>query len=233
MIIMTGNYRIIKKMMVHACIVIVLIVGVHPAELYALGIMETLQQIQTSFEGLARFLNNVYSAVSLISSILGYRAIALLIAAALLSAGLSAIGISNRKASFFISLILVNVLWFTWNRSFMVEYYDTIITMAKTNTVVLLPYVLITMYLRYKAHIKRLLTSFVYAIFPVMKHRGISKHQLQESLNELHSSYLLLNSSIINDLIEGDTAVKISQDTINAVDRMQKFLKNFKKTGDN
>jgi hypothetical protein len=199
--------------------------------LYAIEIVDTYNQIKTTFDGLSRFLDNIYSFMSAISNLLGYRAIALFFAIAFTSAGLSAIGFPKGKTSFFISMIIINILWFTWNTSFEIDYLYTIGTMLKTNGIILFPYILFLIIKYYKDVIKRFLYKCFYLIFPFFKKEGIHKQTLQESVKLINTSYTEVIEYLMKDYFYGDDYIKLSDNSIRAIEQLENILKKIKETG--
>ncbi|MEW6526639.1 MAG: hypothetical protein AB1444_08245 [Spirochaetota bacterium] len=199
--------------------------------LYAIEIVDTYNQIKTTFDGLSRFLDNIYSFISAISNLLGYRAIALFFAIAFTSAGLSAIGFPKGKTSFFISMIIINILWFTWNTSFEIDYLYTIGTMLKTNSIILFPYILFLIIKYYKDVIKRLIYNCFYLIFPFLKKEGIHKQTLQESVKLLNTSYTEVIEYLMKDYFYGNDYIKLSDNSIRAIEQLENMLKKIKEIG--
>jgi len=199
--------------------------------LYAIEIVDTYKQIKTTFDGLSRFLDNIYSFISAISNLLGYRAIALFFAIAFTSAGLSAIGFPKGKTSFFISMIIINILWFTWNTSFEIDYLYTIGTMLKTNSIILFPYILFLIIKYYKDVIKRLIYNCFYLIFPFLKKEGIHKQTLQESVKLLNTSYTEVIEYLMKDYFYGNDYIKLSDNSIRAIEQLENMLKKIKEIG--
>lgn len=199
--------------------------------LYAIEIFDTYNQIKTTFDGLSRFLDNIYSFISAISNLLGYRAIALFFAIAFTSAGLSAIGFPKGKTSFFISMIIINILWFTWNSSFEIDYLYTISTMLKTNGIILFPYILFLIIKYYKEVIKRFMYTCLYLIFPFLKKEGIRKQTLQESVKLINTRYTELIEYLMKDYFYGDDFIKLSDNSIRAIEQLENILKKIKESG--
>lgn len=203
-----------------------------PQFLYALAIVDTYHQIQTTFEGLSKFLNSIYTVVSTITSILGYRAIALFFAIAVTSAGLSAIGFPKGKTTFFIAFIIDNILWYTWNKSFGIDYTTTALTMLKTNAVIVFPYIIFIIIKRYALQIKHFFIQIFHMVLPSHYKKKITKNALSETINSLHSAYATMMSSIMNDLIHSKDTINLSQDTIATIEHTETILKKIKETGD-
>ncbi|MEJ5362337.1 MAG: hypothetical protein WBK20_15710 [Spirochaetota bacterium] len=200
----------------------------HAIPLYAIEIIDTYNQIKTTFDGLSRFLDNIYSFIAAISNILGYRAIALFFAIAFTSAGLSAIGFPKGKTSFFISMIIINILWFTWNTSFEIDYIYTISTMLKTNSIILLPYILFLIIKYYKDVIKKFMYKLFYFIFPFIKKDVIHKQTLQESLKLINTTYTEVIEYLMKDYFYGDDYIKLSNNSIKAIEQLENILKKIK-----
>ncbi len=199
--------------------------------LYAIEILVTYNHIKTTFDALSRFLDTIYSFMSAISNLLGYRAIALFFAIAFTSGGLSAIGFPKGKTSFFISMIIINILWFTWNKSFKIDYIYTINTMLKTNSIILLPYFLFLIIKYRKDVIKKFMYKFFYLIFPFLKTEGIHKQTLQESIKLIHTTFAELTEYLMKDYFYGDDYIKLSDNSIRAIEQLENILKKIKESG--
>ncbi|HSV97415.1 MAG TPA: hypothetical protein VLM75_10845 [Spirochaetota bacterium] len=103
-------------------------------------IRQTLLEIKDTFGGVWRFGESVSSVVRTIADLVDPRALALLFFVLLFSAGFAAIGIPRGRASFFISLSLVNALWFAWGKSASAEMFAYSLGMAAANLYLLVPY---------------------------------------------------------------------------------------------
>lgn len=103
-------------------------------------IRETINDIRHTAGGIMRFLESVSSVVVAIARFIDPRALALLFFVLVFSAGFAAIGIPRGRASFFISLALVDTLWFVWGKSINAEMPSYALSMAGANLYLLAPY---------------------------------------------------------------------------------------------
>lgn len=103
-------------------------------------IRETIKDIRQTAGGVMRFLESVSSVVGTIARLIDPRALALLFFVLVFSAGFAAIGVPRGRASFFISLALVDTLWFVWGRSMNAEMPSYALSMAGANLYLLVPY---------------------------------------------------------------------------------------------
>ncbi len=211
------------------CLIIIFFI-LYTIPLYAIEIIDTYNHIKTTFEGLSRFLDSIYSFISAISSFLGYRAIALFFAIAFTSAGLSAIGFPKGRLSFFISMIIINLLWFTWNRSFEIDYIYTLSTMLKTNGIIVFPYILFLIIKHYNDAIKKYLYAIFYFIFPFLKKEGIHKQKFQESVTLLNTTYTDVLESLMKDFFDGDDFIILSGNSIRTIEQLENILKKIKES---
>lgn len=203
----------------------------HVFPVYAIDIFDTYNNIKTTFEGLSRFLDAIYSFITAISDILGYRALALFFAIAITSAGLSAIGLPKGKISFFISMVIINLLWYTWNKSFEIDWTYTLITMLKTNGIIVFPYILFLLIKHYREIIIRYLTKIFHLIVPFIKRRGIPKQLFHESVKSLNIAYTSVTDSLMNDYFKGETSIKLSTESIRAIEQLENVLQKLKESG--
>lgn len=220
-----------KKYFIILILLFIFLYILHAIPLYAIEIFDTYNQIKTTFEGLSRFLDNIYTFISAISNFLGYRAIALFFAIAFTSAGLSAIGFPKGKTSFFISMVIINILWFTWNTSFEIDYTYTLITMIKTNGIILFPYILFLIIKYYKNAIKKSINICFYFIFPFLKKEGIRKKALQESVKSLNATYTHVIDSLMNDYFNSNDIIKLSDTSIGTIEQLENILKKIRESG--
>lgn len=77
----------------------------------------TLDGIKKTFEGIGRFVKSISDFISSIASVINLRALVLLVAVLVFSAGFSAIGIPKGGWSFFLSLFVIDALWYLWRNS--------------------------------------------------------------------------------------------------------------------
>lgn len=203
----------------------------HAIPLYAIEILDAYNQIKLSFEGLSRFLDTIYYFVSAISNFLGYGAIALFFAIAFTSAGLSAIGFPKGKISFFISMAIINILWYTWNTSFKIDYSYTLMKMIKTNAIILFPYILFLIIKYYKEAIKKSINTCFYFVFPFLKKRGIHKQTLQELVKSLNATYTHVMDSLIYDYFNSNDMIRLSDTSKRTIEQLENILKTIRETG--
>ncbi len=225
-----NNNRIYKnKLFTILLTSIIILYFSHIIPVYAIDIFDTYNNIKTTFEGLSRFLDAIYFFISAISNFLGYRAIALFFAIAITSAGLSAIGLPKGKVSFFISMVIINLLWYTWNKSFEIDWTYTLITMLKTNVVVLLPYFLFLLIKNYEENIKARVVQIIHFILPFLKEGGMSKESFIESIKTLNTAYTDMMNALINDYFNSKRTIELSGDSIRTIEQLEKTLQKFKK----
>nr|MBP6291107.1 hypothetical protein [Spirochaetota bacterium] len=151
---------------------------------------------------------------------------------AVTSAGLSAIGFPKGKTTFFIAFIIDNILWYTWNKSFGIDYTATVLTMLKTNAVIVFPYIIFIIIKRYALQIKHFFIQIFHMVLPSHYKKKITKNALSETINSLHSAYATMMSSIMNDLIHSNDTINLSHDTIVTIEHIESILKKIKETGD-
>ncbi len=103
-------------------------------------IRQTFHEIKDTADGVWRFVESISSVVRTISGLVDPRALLLLFFVLLFSAGFAAIGIPRGRASFFISLSLLDALWFTWGKSINADMFSYSLGIAATNLYLLIPY---------------------------------------------------------------------------------------------
>ncbi|MDA3901800.1 MAG: hypothetical protein PF637_14915 [Spirochaetes bacterium] len=107
------------------------------------GFGEALDSLKTSLERTEEFVTRVYSTIESITSFTGFKTIIILILAFILSSGISTTGIARGKNVFFLSLLIIDILWFLWFSVFYDTRKELIQDMSKTNLMILSPFILI------------------------------------------------------------------------------------------
>lgn len=190
-------------------------------------IRQTVNEIKDTASGLWRFWESISSVVQTIAGLIDPRALALLFFVLLFSAGFAAIGIPRGRASFFISLSLVDALWFAWGKSMNAPMFSYVLGMAGINLYLLLPYIA---YLALRRWAPPLAKRAIAAVRsrresdgrPMPKSRGevrfLSRRIEEESLELL--------ASLSGDAAEcgAEDAIAISDETRDRIGRLRETL---------
>ena len=193
------------------------------------GITDTLRNIKEAIIGVYRFVEHLAYIADTISSIVGIQVIILLIGISIIASGLAAFGIPRGKLSFFLSLILADFFWVLWSISFSPGSYDFIYSMAKTNLVILSPYILILVIKKYWPGIRSAFLSLKGR--PAGSSRGT--HTLKEFLEwkrQYQANHNTLLNSLDADMYRGkDGTIRISGETMNALEEVEKSIRGITK----
>lgn len=192
------------------------------------GIADTLRNAKEAITGLARFVEHITHIADTISGIIGIQVLLLLIVISIIASGLAAVGIPRGKISFFFSLVLADFLWILWSVSFSPGSYAFIYSIAKTNLILLSPYILILIIKRYWPNIRSLTLS--------MKRRlrgyspgTLAAREFMDWKQQYQSRHNTLLSSLDSDLYRGkDGIVEISEETIKALDHIKESIEGIK-----
>lgn len=197
-----------------------------------MGISSTLSDTKDAAEALVKLIDIVTSAMQTVTSMIGFKVLLLFLAVILLSSGLAFFGIPRGKASFFISLTIVNLFWIALERSFNTESYDYIFTMLKTNLVLLLPFLILFILSRLLPSIinKTLpkILSFIRA--PLFKKKIINKIEIiniSEQYQEVSSQF---QRSLLRDILHNkNDLIILSNSTLKHKEELEDILKGFPK----
>jgi hypothetical protein len=189
-------------------------------------IRETFHEIKETTEGLWRFLESVSSAVRTIAGWFDPRALVLLFFVLLFSAGFAAIGIPRGRASFFISLSLVDVLWFVWGKSMNEPMVSYAMGMAAANLYLLLPYASYLLLRRLTPALsKRALAAFA-------RRRGGEGRAATKSREELRFLSRRIEDECLGLLasLSGDSAERGAEDTITISEASRERIERLRET---
>ncbi|MDY6969809.1 MAG: hypothetical protein SVR08_14275 [Spirochaetota bacterium] len=186
------------------------------------GISSTIDDTTDVLTGLGRFISTISAAFTAISSIFGFKAIILFVIVLFFGAGLTFIGVPRGKSSFFTSLIIIDLVWFIWLRSFNKESWNFILPMLKTNLILLLPIIFFFL-------LRRIVPIFFTRIrIPFLKRRIMSNNEIidmSERYQEVSSQF---QKSLIRDILhKKDDKIILSGSTQNHIKQLEKIIKKF------
>ncbi|MFW5860605.1 MAG: hypothetical protein ACOCWZ_00025 [Spirochaetota bacterium] len=193
------------------------------------GFTDTLRDIKDAISGFSHFIQQITRIVETISDIVGIQVLLLLFFVSIIASGLAAIGVPRGKMSFFLSLILNDCLWVLWNTSFHPHSYAFIYDIARTNLILLSPYLLLLLVRRYWPDIKRFCGK--------LRDKILSRPPDIVTLNEFfqwkkqyQSLHVSLLESLDNDLARKENDfVTISKETIRSLDSLDASIQHFTK----
>ncbi len=192
------------------------------------GLTETLTETKEALEGFTRFIGSIAAVFKEISSIAGFRVIVLLIAVLFLSAVLSFIGIPKGKMNFFLSLITANAIWLLWVKSFNMPN-EYIITILKTNIILLIPVVAFLILKRVLPFIYSWIKSKLYHSFKLFRRRLHNKKNMVETLRRYQDCSAEFEQSLIEDILNAtDDSITLSQNTNKRLRDLDEIVKIFK-----
>ncbi len=156
------------------------------------GMQRTFAGVKDTFDGIQRFASGIAAVWRAVSAVIDPRALALLAAVLIVSAGFSALGVPKGRMCFLVSLASVDSLWFLWGRSMNPDSIAFIPGMIETNLYLLLPYFLIVI----SAHflpiiIKRALRRFA---------SGLDREEAQLLVERFDDESTRARESIMRDI---------------------------------
>ncbi|MCL1912209.1 MAG: hypothetical protein FWG13_08385 [Leptospirales bacterium] len=186
---------------------------------------EIPENMKRTFKSIEEFIDGVNSFVGKIHSVaamIGFKPIALLIIIFFLSSGLTSVGVPKGKASFLTSLALADTVWVLWKMSFSDTQFAEYLSIAKTNLILLLPFIVI-----FSIHKGR---PFIAKSLRRIKAR-LSGEELKLRRKEITSlSRLLLEENVklhnqIQENIDNDELyAELSPDAKKLIDEIRKLL---------
>lgn len=198
------------------------------------GISSTLEGTAETLKGFGRFLDSIRSIINAISAVIGIEVILLLIAASLISGGLSLLGIPKGKLSFFCSLLTADLFWFIWAKSFnpdSLDLFGKILSILKTNLILIIPFVIIYFF-RSPAMSKKIKPKIQAAVKSIFRKKTIINKSILMNLNErIQEESMNLQRSIYSDVIyKKDTDdILISDNTLKHKKELEEILRGIKR----
>ncbi len=187
-------------------------------------ITESLQELTDAVRGIHSFL----AGVSFISETIGFGTILLFLAVIVFSAGYSALGLPKGKASFFSSLITADALWVLWNVSFNAPPAEYIISMIRSNLIVLCPLAVVAVITRAAPPLAVRIRSGVRSLFG--RRREIGAREAAALSGECQARSARLNRAVMEDILaSGGTgdAVSLSAETRKSAEELREALDEF------
>jgi len=128
--------------------------GVAAADLGSLSsTLERIEQgftgIKEAYDGFQRFTSGVAAVWRALYAVIDPRALGLLTAVLIVSAGFSALGVPKGRLCFLVSLASVDALWLLWGRSMNPNSFAFLSGIIKANLYLLLPYFFIVISARF------------------------------------------------------------------------------------
>ncbi|MCP4130998.1 MAG: hypothetical protein GY754_08465 [bacterium] len=181
------------------------------------GIGETLDDIKNTFTGIKNF----FSRIAIVLGEIGLSTFVLFLAVLIFSSGLSAIGLSQGRQSFFVSLLVADLIWIYWKESFNPEslaYFGSII---KSNLMILIPVTVILVLQRGLPALYDTIRRQFKKSKPVL-----SVKDGREMVEEFQDETLKFQKSFLKDIFDaGDSKkVSLSMDTLKYKENLQEML---------
>ncbi len=194
------------------------------------GIASAMEETAETIKGFGRFLDSIKSIINTVSAVLGIEVILLLIAASLISGGLSLLGIPKGKISFFCSLAVADLFWFIWAKSFNPEISDfagKLISILKTNLILIIPFLII--YFFKSPVISKKIKKTFKSVF--RKKTAINKSVLIKLDEMIQEESIKLQRSIYNDVIykKDEDEILISDETLKHKRELEEILREIKR----
>jgi hypothetical protein len=181
-------------------------------------------EISTYYKSIQDFLSGVnkfFSAMYYVTSLVGFKPIALLIAVFILSSGLSSIGIPKGRAAFFTSLVIADTIWILWKYSFdsPAEEYWTIV---KSTFVLLIPF----LFLLILKKLAPVLIAFLKKLRPRSRGHEVkfTRREINSLSRQLLEKNVELHNQIQTNMDEDETATGINSETKKRITEIKKLL---------
>jgi hypothetical protein len=193
-----------------------------------------MEETAETMKGFGRFLDSIRSIINTVSAVLGIEVILLLIAASLISSGLMLLGIPKGRFSFFCSLLIADMFWFIWAKSFNPDSPDfagKIFSILKTNLILIIPFIIIYFF-RSSVMLKKIKPKIKTAIKSIfIKKTSINKSMLIKINERFQDESMNLQRSIYNDVIykKDDDEVLISDETLKHKKELEEILRELKR----
>jgi hypothetical protein len=185
-------------------------------------------------KGFGRFFDSIKSIINIISAVIGIEVILLLIAASIISGGLSLLGIPKGKFSFFCSLLIADLFWVLWAKSFNPDSFDffgKILSILKTNLILIIPFIIIYFFRSpvMTKKIKPKVKAGIKSLF--RKKTAINKSMLIKMNEKLQEESMNLQRSIYNDVIykKDVDEILISDETLKHRKELEDILRGLKR----
>ena len=198
------------------------------------GLTSTIEETSEIIKGLGRFFDSVTTIINFISAFIDPGALILLIIVALLSTGLSFLGIQKGRFSFFVSLFIADMFWFTWIKSFYQsnELTNKIFILVKSNILLILPFVAIYFFKTqtFSKKLKPKIISILKSPFSKKKPLSFNEDDIIRITENLNLSNALLQKYITNDILNRKKKedIILSAETLKQLKIMMETLERIK-----
>ncbi|MBN2041718.1 MAG: hypothetical protein JW864_16900 [Spirochaetes bacterium] len=194
------------------------------------GVSSTLEETTEIIKGIGGFLKSFATMISVISGFIGIRAIVLFIIVSLFGLGLSFIGIPRGKASFFASLIIIDIVWFLWLKNMSsgsFEIMHQIWKIIKTSLILIIPFIVIHLF-KSKSAIGRFAIKFIY-IFRRNKN-NLNQNTAVKLAEDFQDRSSSLQKSLFNDILTHNNKgnITLSPSTLKERKKLEDLLKEIK-----
>ncbi len=197
------------------------------------GIASSIGETAENLKGLGRFFSSLKAMIGFVVDIIGFRAILLFIFASLIGNGLSFFGISKGKLSFFLSLIIADLFWFLWIKSFSTDpagLAASIVSILKTNLILIIPFAVI--YILKRPFISKKAVPKIASLLrlPHTRRRSLKKENAVRISERLRDTSASLQASLLRDILdrEDKEEVIVSADTLKNKKELEDALSEIK-----
>lgn len=188
-------------------------------------IRQNFRELKESIEGIGRFITALHGIIGAVTSVIDPAALLLLMVVLVFSAGFSSIGIPRGKASFAVSLIAVDLIWFLWKRSMNPGSLAYLPGMLIANLYIIVPYLSFVFICKV---LRKHVSAGGYALSKsIRKHvfrRGVDKSDALLLTDKLRGSSAAAVNSLERDLERDDGRADLSQGTRELLAELAKNL---------
>ncbi len=202
------------------------------------GIASGMEEAAAAIKGFGRLLDSFKSIIDIISNIVSPEVLLLFIAASLIGLGLSFLGVPKGGVSFLCSLLIADLFWFIWVKSFNPGFPDVItklLLIIKINLVIIIPFIAVY-FLKSGVFTGKILPgilSFFKSIFKRKRSPDLfNKKEIASITTELNESISMLQKSVLNDILNQNDKdkIRLSAGTLKRKKELEEILNRFEKS---
>lgn len=188
-------------------------------------LQESVKETKELFTSINKFFTTISSAVQKVSSLVGGTTLLLLFFVLIISSGLGALGIPKGRITFFSALIIADILWLVWGNSTGAGMLSYSIVIAKTNGIILSPFILLLIIKRYSPP----LLSRLRKALPFLTGRSLYLKEAEFLTERFSDESLNLIKNISGDIERGriNEKVFLSDESRSSIEGIKKILEKF------
>ncbi len=185
-------------------------------------IQNSIEQTKEFLASVERFVSTLSTVVTAVTSVVGSKTILLLLLVILISSGFRTLGMGAGLFSFLLSLFIADSLWFLWGKSVQTGLLSNLVTILKTNLIILAPVILYFLYKKYSVDIRNLIKRAVFRNF----RSPMSLYEAEQMVLLLEHGSQDLIKKIGEDIKKGgkEKSLRISDESYRSLENMKHLL---------